>query len=138
MNKLLLFLSILFILAGCAGPQPILYPNEHFRAVGPEAADRDVAECRELAKAAGTKAGRGRTARTVESSVVGAGLGAASGAVGGAAVGVPGRGAAFGAASGATGGLLRGLFGTRRPSPAYTRFVDRCLAERGYEPIGWE
>jgi hypothetical protein len=138
MKRLLLSLSILLILTGCAGPRPILYPNDHLRAVGQEAAERDIAECRELAKAAGTKAERGKTARTVESSVVGAGVGAAAGAAGGAAIGSPGRGAAFGAASGATGGLLRGLFGARRPSPAYTRFVNRCLTERGYEPIGWE
>jgi len=69
---------------------------------------------------------------------VGAGVGAAGGAVGGAVVGAAGSGSAIGAASGATMGLLRGLFSSPSPSQAYMRFVDRCLKERGYEPMGWE
>jgi hypothetical protein len=24
------------------------------------------------------------------------------------------------------------------PSPAYRNFVDHCLRERGYDPVGWE
>jgi len=35
-------------------------------------------------------------------------------------------------------GRLRGLFKAREPSPVYKNFVDRCLRERGYEPIGWK
>jgi hypothetical protein len=43
-----------------------------------------------------------------------------------------------GAARGATAGFLRELF--RRPlsSNAYKQFVQRCLKERGYDPVGWE
>jgi len=44
----------------------------------------------------------------------------------------------IGAASGATGGLLRGLFRKSPPSEAYKQFVNRCLKERGYDPVGWE
>src|SRR5436309_3006240 len=65
-------------------------------------------------------------------------VGAAGGAVGGAVVGAAGSGSAIGAASGATMGLLRGLFSSPKPSQAYMHFVDRCLKERGYEPMGWE
>jgi hypothetical protein len=43
-----------------------------------------------------------------------------------------------GAAAGATGGLLRGLFRRSPPSNAYKQFVQRCLKERGYDPVGWE
>jgi hypothetical protein len=70
---------------------------------------------------------------------VGAGVGAAGGAVGGAISGGAGIGAAIGAASGAVIGFLSSLFG-RRPGPnaTYTNFVDRCLREKGYEPIGWQ
>jgi hypothetical protein len=33
---------------------------------------------------------------------------------------------------------MRSLFRTDQPSQAYRSFVDRCLRERGYEPVGWE
>ena len=57
---------------------------------------------------------------------------------GGAVLGRAGRGAAVGAATGATGGFLRGLFKGRQPSQVHKRFVDKCLRDRGYEPLGWE
>ena len=51
---------------------------------------------------------------------------------------MPARGAMVGAASGATAGFLRGLFRRSPPSQAYKEFVQRCLKERGYDPVGWE
>lgn len=125
-------------LAGCAGPSPVLYPNQHLEAVGRAEADRDIAECRELAQAAGARGELGEGAEMAGSTAVGGAAGAATGAVGGAVVGSPGRGAAVGAATGATGGLLRSIFGSRGPSGAHRAFVNRCLHERGYEPIGWD
>jgi hypothetical protein len=125
-------------LLGCAGPRPILYPNAHLDAVGHEAAERDVAECRELAKAAGATPASGKTGQVAGSTAVGAGVGAAAGAAGGAVVGAAGRGSAIGAVSGAVGGFLRGLFSRPKPNQAYMHFVDRCLIDRGYEPVGWE
>jgi hypothetical protein len=125
-------------LIGCAGPRPVLYPNAHFEKVGKEAADRDIADCREVAKAAGTRPGGGRGGAVAGGTVVGAGVGAASGAAGGAVVGAAGRGSAIGAVSGAVAGFLRGVFRRPAPSQAYMRIVDRCLKERGYEPMGWE
>jgi hypothetical protein len=125
-------------LQGCAGPKPILYPNAHFRAVGEAAAKQDIQECRQLAKEAGSRPAGSKAGQVAGSTVMGAGVGAAGGAVGGAVVGAAGSGSAIGAASGATMGLLRGLFRSPKPSQAYMRFVDRCLKERGYEPMGWE
>ena len=133
------FLIIALIsLVGCAGPKPVLYPNSHFEQVGQERVDQDIAACEEMADEyisqsnAGEK-GAGQTA-------VGGAIGAASGAVGGAITGSPGLGAAIGAAVGATQGLLVGLFraGSAAPNPAYQNFVNRCLKERGYEPMGWD
>ena len=46
-------------------------------------------------------------------------------------------GGAAGATPSSTPGTLRRLF-TRAPDPAYAAFVDRCLRERGYEPVGWK
>ncbi len=125
-------------LAACAAPKPILYPNAHLKAVGQGAAQQDITECRELAAAAGATPEQGKGRKTAESTVVGGAVGGAAGAVGGAVVGAAGRGSAIGAATGATAGLIRGLFRRPTPSKAYMAFVNRCLKERGYEPVGWE
>ncbi|RMH34652.1 MAG: hypothetical protein D6690_10385 [Nitrospirae bacterium] len=129
---------IVFLLTfvGCAAPQPVLYPNDHLKRVGESQAERDIAECRALAE-------RYTSSHTVERiaghTAIGAATGAATGAVGGAVSGgSAGTGAAVGGATGATYGFLRGLFSSTKPSPTYRNFVNRCLKERGYEPIGWE
>ena len=44
------FLIMALLVTGCAAPKPILYPNAHLQQVGKEVADRDVDECREMAK----------------------------------------------------------------------------------------
>ena len=125
-------------LAACSGPKPILYPNDHLQEVGEEVTQQDIAECMEMAEAAGATSDKGKGADVAKSTVTGGAVGAASGAVGGAVVGSAGSGSAIGAAAGATAGLLRGLFRGRQPSRAYVAFVDRCLQDRGYEPVGWE
>ena len=133
------FLIIVFIsLVGCAGPRPVLYPNNHFEQVGQERVDQDVAACKELAEEYISKSNAGE--KVVGQTAAGGAIGAAGGAVGGAITGSPGLGAAIGAAVGATQGLLVGLFraGSSDPSPAYQNFVNRCLKERGYEPMGWD
>jgi hypothetical protein len=131
-------LIIMLIFAGCAPPKPILYPNDHLQQVGKEVADRDIDECRGMAKDAGATASQGKSGQVAGSTAAGGAIGSAAGAVGGAVVGHPGRGAMVGAASGATVGFLRGLFRRSPPSNAYKQFVRRCLKERGYDPVGWE
>jgi hypothetical protein len=49
-----------------------------------------------------------------------------------------GTGAAIGAAGGAVAGVIRGTSRASQPSPVFKNFVNRCLREKGYEPIGWE
>ncbi|HNP61465.1 MAG TPA: hypothetical protein PKM72_11540 [Nitrospirales bacterium] len=120
---------------GCSGPRPVLYPNDHLQQVGPDRAEQDIEECKQLAEdyvpehEASTVAGN---------TAVGAGAGGAVGAVSGALRGGVGIGAAIGAATGATIGFIRGLFQASQPTPAHQAFVNRCLAERGYDSIGWE
>ena len=126
------------LLVGCASPEPVLYPNERLRAVGEAGAERDIAECRQLAKAAGARGELDEAGRAAANVGVGGAAGAATGAVGGAVTGAPGTGAAVGAATGATAGLLRSIFSRPEPSPAYRGFVERCLRERGYDPVGWD
>jgi hypothetical protein len=120
---------------GCAPKRPVLYPNPHLREVGAEAANRDVDECLALAAAGGYEAKPGRT--VAGSTAGGAAGGAAVGAAVGAVLGNAGKGAAAGAAGGATRGVLRGGRAARDPDPIQKRFVEECLVERGYKPIGW-
>ena len=119
----------------CAAKQPVLYPNAHLKQVGVEESQIDVEDCMQLAE---TGVGdRNRAAGTAGRSAAGAAGGAAVGAVGGAITGNAGVGAAVGAATGATGGLLSGLWNVRERDPTFMAFVDTCLRERGYQPIGW-
>lgn len=131
LQALLVCCACLF--AACAA-RPVLYPNARLQAAGRGEARQDVAECGRLAD---DYVSRG-AGRAVEGAVEGGAVGAAAGAAGGAVLGHAGRGAAVGAAGGAAGGFVRGLFHSRQPKPAYKRFVDRCLQERGYEVVGWE
>ncbi len=79
--------------------------------------------------------------QVARSTATGAAAGAAVGAVGGAVSGGnAGRAAAVGAATGATGGFLASIlhpFESRGADPVFANFVERCLLDRGYEPIGW-
>lgn len=120
---------------GCAVKRPVLYPNEHLQEVGAEVAQSDVARCMRLAQEYGL--GEHPAARTAEEAAKGSAEGAVAGAAGGAVVGHAGRGAGVGAAAGGARGAMRGIFGARDPDPVFKRFVAECLAERGYQLIGW-
>jgi hypothetical protein len=130
-----LLIGIFF--ASCA-PKPILYPNQHYKDAGRDAADQAIEACSQMAKDAGATPSRGKTGQVAGSTAGGGAVGSAAGAVGGAVIGHAGRGAMVGAASGATAGFLRGLFRRSPSSQAYKEFVQRCLKERGYDPVGWE
>jgi hypothetical protein len=121
------------LLLACA-TRPIVYPNEKLRESGQVAVEADTDACIAEAKAYLEDGRVPEVAkRTGESAVVGGAVGAAVGAVSGSV----GRGAAAGAAGGAAGGLARGLWHWRDPDPVEKRYVERCLAERGYDVIGW-
>jgi len=129
-------------LVGCATARPILYANPKYNQVGRDGAQRDIADCEQLAKNAGATPDQGRAAQTATATAIGAGAGAAGGAVGGAIWGSPGTGAAAGAAGGAVGGLLWSLFGSwarpAQPSAPYMNYVNQCLTDRGYQLVGWK
>jgi hypothetical protein len=140
------FLALCFLpiaLQSCSSQRPVLYPNQQLQRVGSGAADRDINECMERAE---QYISSGGGSDTLEQAAVGGGagatIGAAAGAAGGAVWGHAGTGAAAGAAgggaAGVTRGLIRGLTRKRSPSPVYKSFVNRCLREKGYDPIGWQ
>lgn len=122
------------LLAGCAAPRPVLYPNAALNQRGQANTDQMIASCMQRADAAGLDESQGRVAK-------GAAAGALGGAVVGAAVGSvsgnAGKGAEYGAAGGAARGGVWGLFRGRDPGQTYKNYVDRCLTESGYEVIGW-
>jgi predicted small lipoprotein YifL len=133
--KILSILVALFLMVGCASHGPVLYPNAHLKAVGEEQAKKDIEECDRLADAY-VKSDAGKEA--AKSTVVGGAAGAVVGGAVGAVTGSLGRGSVIGAAAGAAGGLVRGISKASQPSPLHKRFVERCLRERGYDPMGWE
>lgn len=129
-------LFVLFIASACATKRPVLYPNEHLNKMGREAADKDIEDCFQLAKA--YVGNHGAEKKVAEQTAVGAAVGAATGAAVGAVGGDAGRGAASGAAGGAAGGLIFGLFKARDPDPLLKQYMEKCLGEKGYEVIGWK
>ena len=130
-------------LVACASQRPVLYPNQHLQRVGDAAADRDINECMGRAEEyISSGAGREALERAARSGGTDAAIGAAAGAAGGAVLGRAGTGAAVGAAgggaAGVTRGLIHGLTRKQSPSPVYKTFVNRCLREKNYDPIGWQ
>ena len=134
--SLLAIVTIALLASSCAPQRPVLYPNEKLNTVGHAAAQADIDECIALARQSGVganKAGQIAT-RTATAGAVGGAAGAAAGAVRGHA----GRGAAMGAAGAAAGGFTAGLLKSRDLDPVTKRYVDMCLAERGYKTLGWQ
>jgi len=133
--------GLVFSLAACAGPEPLLRSNAKFQLQGREAAKLDVAVCQKKADAAGLKPGAGNRSGNV---ATGAGLGLIAGAAVGASSGLIGgvTGVAIGAAVGGALGVIVGSFGGAykplEPDPPYADAVVRCLIEKGYDVSGWQ
>lgn len=123
--QLISFCSLV-LLAGCAS-SPQLYPNQKYQQVGKDQADRDVTDCQ-------TAADRSVDSHTAQNTGVGAAVGAGAGAALGAVSGNPGAGAAVGGIFGAGAGAASSSTST---SDIKHRFVNQCLAERGYQVLGW-
>ena len=59
-------------LVGCATARPILYANPKYNQVGRDGAQRDIADCEQLAKNAGATPDQGRAAQTATATAIGA------------------------------------------------------------------
>jgi hypothetical protein len=128
------------LLNGCATPvaKPAFYPNAHYQRVGPMQANADAQFCAELAQQSEVGA----------VNKVDAGRAAAAGAAGVGTAGVVGsllsghkpdlKNIAAGAAAIGAGGAAATAAGQSvSGSSLYRQFVHQCLAERGYQVIGW-
>jgi hypothetical protein len=128
--------GVLALLASCAGPQrPVLYPNEKLNSVGKEASKKDIDECIQLATSSGATEEKGKKVakETAKEGVKGAAIGAVIGAI----TGNVGEAAAIGAAAGGTSGLMDESL-DHEVDPVHRGYVDQCLRDRGYQPIGWK
>ena len=130
-----LMLVALGMMWGCGSKRPVLYPNYQLSQVGREAAEADIDRCMELARTYGADTQAG--AEVAKDTATGAAVGGATGAAVGAVIGSVGKGAAAGAAGGAAGALTRGVIRSGDPDPTFRRFVEKCLRDKGYEPVGW-
>lgn len=124
-------IALLLFLSACAS-KPQLYPNEKYKEVGKKSAQKDVEQCMADAKEY-VKSGKGKN--IAKGAGGGAAIGAAIGAVGGLFTGDLGgglvRGGAVGAAAGGTAGALS-------PDEIKRNYVNQCLAEKGYQVLGWD
>ena len=137
MKSLSLVLLVCFLLfAGCAEKRPVLYPNSHLNQVGSQTAQADINECMRLAKESNVSEEKG--GKVAKDTATGAAVGAAVGGAVGAVTGNFGRGLGAGAAGGGAGGLVRGAIRSSESDPVFQRFVEKCLRDKGYEPIGWK
>ena len=132
---MLVTLVAIFMAGGCAIKRPVLYPNDHLKEVGLDIAQGDIDYCIKQAK---EYVGKQRPAEKVaKQTAFDAAVGAATGAAAGAVIGRAGVGAATGAAGGGALGCVLGIFGSREPDAVFKEFVEHCLRDKGYEPIGW-
>lgn len=123
------------LMLGCTEKRPVLYPNDRLQQVGNDAVQRDIDACIRLAQEGGADSDKGM--EIAKDTAGGALIGGAAGTAAGAVLGSLGRGAAAGAAGGAAVGLTKGILQSGDPDPVFKNFVDRCLREKGYDPIGW-
>ncbi|RIK98241.1 MAG: hypothetical protein DCC71_21145 [Proteobacteria bacterium] len=124
------------LLVGCTSPRPLLYPNAHYEEQGEAAAQAEIDRCIELARVY-AEGGAERAKEAAKGTAKSAVVGGATGAVVGAIAGRPGTGAAIGAAGSATANVMSRLLNSQGLDPVEQRYVEHCLRERGYDPIGW-
>ncbi|MCI1192786.1 hypothetical protein MOJ79_13145 [Calidifontimicrobium sp. SYSU G02091] len=125
-------------LSACASTAPVLYSKKSDSVVLDERARRDIAECSRLADA---RVGRnGLQGEAVARQAAAAGtVGFVATAVGSLVGGARevwerARGAAAG---GATGVATKLLLDWNQGDEVYQGYVERCLAARGHDVLGW-
>jgi hypothetical protein len=129
--KIYTILLLATFISACAS-KPQLYPNAKLKSVGKEASKKDIEKCMNeadeyLESPKGKNIAKGAGAGAV--------IGAAMGAVGGFFTGDIAGGAMRSGAVGAAGG---GAVGAMTPDQVRKNYTNQCLAEKGYQVIGWD
>lgn len=135
MRRHLHCLLALSLLCACAAPRPVLYPNERYEVAGKDQVKADIDDCDAKAKEF-VKANKGKL--VAKKTGVGAAFGAFIGMIFGAFSGNYRRAITEGAAVGAAAGLAHGAADANSPDAVHKRFVELCLSQKGYQPIGWK
>lgn len=137
----LLFAPIL-ILCSCSTRRPVLYPNAALLSADPQTIEAEIDRCMNLAKTYTGDPNVARAKEMAEESALLSVAGAVTGTAIGAVTGDLGQAAAVGAIAGASGGITRGILdhhdGWDRSTNLYRSFVERCLADKGLDTIGWK
>jgi len=122
---------IFVLMIGCAS-RPQLYPNAKYKSESKENREKEIQKCMNEADEF-VSSSKGK--KMLKGAGGGAAIGAALGGVAGLFSGNLGRGliqgGSMGAAAGATSGALS-------PDELKHRYVNQCLADKGYQVIGWD
>ena len=131
-------LAAVTLLGGCATSQPVVYAKESAAAAKSERVSRDIAACRDRAETAVGLNGRNATQVAGASGRAGL-IGFVGTAVGSVVAGSKDAWARAraGAAGGAAGIATKTLLEWNDPDDVYQEYVERCLAERGHDVLGW-
>ncbi|MDD5599155.1 MAG: hypothetical protein PHV82_14505 [Victivallaceae bacterium] len=127
----------LLLLAACSACRPVLYPNAHYKKVGPEQAEKDIQTAIEMARSGGldaTPASHRTLAKSATKTAANTGVSAAVGVASGSA----GAGTAIGAAGNGLGFLIDWMFVKKAPDPVFKRHVELTLSQQGYQVLGWK
>jgi uncharacterized membrane protein len=122
------------LLAGCATPRVAIYPDDHYKRLPKETVQRDIDDCEAKANES-VKSHKGQI--VAQHVGVGAFFGAFLGVIVGAFTGNYARAISEGAAMGAATGLVGGAIKANSPDGVHRKFVEYCLMEKGYKPMGW-
>jgi outer membrane lipoprotein SlyB len=127
--------------SGSASPaaRPVLYPNATLNRVGAAQAEAEAAQCQSRAVSAGLTPDEktNAVARRAGEGAATAGVASAVGALITGRAGSVVHAGAIGAAVGGSAGAVSGAFHNDRPNSTYRHFVQRCLADKGFDVIGW-
>ena len=122
---------ILLSLVGCSS-HPVLYPNDRYKVVGKPKEQEEITRCEEDADEYLTS-GKGKN--IAKGAGAGAFIGGAMGAVKGLFTGNVLGGAVEGGAIGGAGGAA---VGSLTPDQVKREYVNKCLADKGFQVIGWD
>lgn len=126
-----LILGLVLFISACSS-KPVLYPNRKFESVGETKAEADIKLCMDKADKF-LKSPKAK--KMLKSGGAGALLGGVVGGVAGIFSGDVAGSAAQGAAMGGAGGAVAGALS---PDELKHKYVNQCLAKKGYQVLGWD